>query len=131
MANIWPWRAKPKEEPDELDIDEADVDTNKEFKHVQPKDIDTSKKREYQVGHHYDKQTGDYNGFFVTDCFDDAELQLGRRPHVATFPVSGLYDVYEQKQRAEQYADYMNRINDAKQKAYEQTLLVDIIKDQV
>ncbi len=92
---------------------------------------DVSKKREFIVGHNFDRKTGVINGFFVTDCFDDAELQEGLRPEIARFPVTQLYDAHEQKQRADKYAEYMNRINEAKQKAYEQTLLIDVLKDNV
>lgn len=92
---------------------------------------DSNKQREFLVGHSFDKTTGKINGFFVTDCFDDAELQLGTRPEVARFPVTQLYDAHEQKLRAEKYCEYMNRINEAKQKAYEQTLLIDILKENV
>lgn len=123
------WNRKPKDEPEETTVDE---ESDVPVKYSQPKeDPDTTKKREFIVGHNFDKKTGDLYGYFVTDCFDDAELQLGRRPEVARFPVSQLYDAHAQKLRAEKYAEYMNRINDATQKAYEQTLLVDILKDEV
>lgn len=126
---IWPFRKattrviKPIQDEDTLPVNTTP--------NIPPVPIDSSKKREFIVGHNFDKVTGQYHAFFVTDCFDNAELQAGTRPTIASFPVSVLYDAYEQKQRAEQYADYMNRFTDAKQKAYEQTLLVDIIKDQV
>ena len=124
------WNRKPKDKDDEPeDINEDDMPV--EQPNIQPKIINTTKKREFLVGHNYDRKTGEYHAFFVTDCFDDAELQAGKRPQVATFPVSTLYDAHEQKQRAEKYCDYMNRINDATQKAYEQTLLIDIMKDNV
>lgn len=124
------WNRKPKDEPEENNGVEEDSDMTSEYK--KPIEMpDTTKQREFCVGHSFDKKTGVINGFFVTDCFDDAELQLGQRPEVARFPVSQLYDAHAQKLRAEKYAEYMNRINEATQKAYEQTLLVDILKDEV
>ena len=86
------------------------------------------KTREYVVGHTSITETGELTSFFVTDCFDDNELNSGKRPTIATFPISQLYDQYEQKQRAEQYADFLNKINEATQKVYEQTMLMDILK---
>lgn len=123
------WNRKDKDDPEETTVDE---ESDVPVKYNQPKeDPDTTKKREFTVGHNFDKKTGDLYGYFVTDCFDDAELQLGRRPEIARFPISQLYDAHAQKIRAEKYAEYMNRINEATQKAYEQTLLVDILKDEV
>lgn len=120
------WNRKPKDEP----VVEEEEDMPVEYK--KPKEMpDTTKQREFIVGHSFDKKTGVINGFFVTDCFDDAELQAGTRPAVATFNVTQLYDAHSQRQRAEKYAEYMNRINDATQKAYEQTLLIDVLKDNV
>lgn len=123
------WNRKPKDEPEEFNVKEEE-DMSAEYK--QPKENpDTSKQREFIVGHNYDKKTGELYAYFVTDCFDDAELQLGRRPEVVRFPISQLHDAHAQKLRAEKYAEYLNRINEATQKAYEQTLLVDILKDNV
>ena len=113
----------------EDDIGEEEIMPNQPA--YTPAVIDTAKKREFIVGYCTNNKTGEYTSFFVTDCFDDAELRRGTRPEVASFPVSQLYDAHEQKQRAEKYRDYMNRINEAKQKAYEQTLLMDIMKEQV
>ena len=135
MALKFPW-TKDKEEPI---VEETEEDMDNEYLYEQikekarttPKFIDTSKKREYLVGHTTDSKTGRYLCFFVTDVFDDAELQSGARPELARFPVSELYDAYEQKQRAEKYCEYMNRMLEAKQKVYEQTLLVDILKENV
>lgn len=123
------WNRKPKDNPEEP-TGEEEGDVPVEYK--QPKQMpDITKQREFQVGHNYDKKTGELYGFFVTDCFDDEELHSGKRPEIARFPISQLYDAHAQKLRAEKYAEYMNRINEATQKAYEQTLLVDILKDDV
>ena len=82
--------------------------------------------RPYQVGHN--TQNDKVVSFFVTDCLDDKELQSGKRPHVPIFPVSQLHDHREQEQRANQYAAYMNKVIEATQKAYEQTVLMDLLK---
>lgn len=49
------------------------------------------------------------------------------RPSVATFPVTQLYSADEQLHRAKIFKDYLNKINDAKQTAVEQTALIDIL----
>ena len=125
------WNRKSKDEPEENTVDEDDMAIPKYEPPAPLKMPDTTKQREFQVGHNYDKKTGELHAFFVTDCFDDAELQSGTRPEIARFSVSQLYDAHSQKLRAQKYCDYMNRINEATQKAYEQTLLVDILKDEV
>lgn len=66
--------------------------------------------------------------YFVTDCHTDEELHNGERPHIAVFPVSQLYDSASQLHKAQVYSDYMNRINEATKKAYEQTMILDIMK---
>lgn len=86
------------------------------------------KTREYIVGHTSSTDTKEIVSFFVTDCVDDEELQSGKRPTIAVFPVSQLYEAQEQEYRAIQYAEFMNKINEATQKAYEQTMLMDILK---
>lgn len=84
--------------------------------------------RTYKVAHTRDEDTGDYLKFFVTDVHTNDELKKGRRPDIAVFPVSQLYDEEEQRQRAEHYAEYMDRLQEAKQRAYDNELLIDIIK---
>ena len=127
------WNRKPKEETFEVFEEPVEEeDDMPEYEKPAPLQMpDTSKQREFLVAHSFNKKTGTIESFFVTDCFDDAELQAGTRPAVATFKVSQLYDAHEQKIRAEKYCEYMNRINEAKQKAYEQTLLIDVLKDNV
>lgn len=83
--------------------------------------------REYKVGHTANSD-GEITAYFVTDCFDDAELKKGLRPHIAMFPVSQLYDRYEQENRADMYVNYLNKMQEAKQQIYEQTMLMDILK---
>lgn len=85
--------------------------------------------REYVVGHTTSNQTKEIIQFFVTDCRNDEELRAGKRPAVAEFPVSQLYDHDEQKARAEMYAEFLNKINAATRKAYEHTQLLDIMRD--
>ena len=82
--------------------------------------------RKFVIGH--TSKGDDIVAWFVTDCFDNEELENGNRPSVVEFPVSQLYDSHEQQQRAQQYADFLNKIQEATQKAYEQTMLLDILK---
>ena len=88
------------------------------------------KVRTYKVAHNKDSDTGRVLKFFVTDVHDDNELQKGLRPEIAVFPVSQLYDEEEQNYRASHYADYLNKIQEAKQTAYNGTMLFDLIKDE-
>ena len=88
------------------------------------------KVRTYKVAHSKDNETDLIYKFFVTDVHNDEELRKGRRPEIAEFPVSQLYDEEEQNARAQHYADYLNKIQDAKQTAYNGTMLFDLIKDE-
>lgn len=85
------------------------------------------KVRTYKVANNRDTETREILRFFVTDVHNDAELQKGQRPDLAIFPVSQLYDMEEQKARAEHYCEYLNKIQEAKQTAYNGTLLFDTI----
>lgn len=87
------------------------------------------KVRTYKVAHNKDQETGRVIKFFVTDVHDDAELHKGLRPDIAVFPVSQLYDEEEQRYRAEHYVDYLNKIQEAKQTAYNGAMLFDTIRD--
>lgn len=49
------------------------------------------------------------------------------RPRVATFPVSQLYDKHEQSRRANMFADYLNKIQAATDKAVANTTLIDTL----
>lgn len=90
------------------------------------------KVRTYKVGNNRDVETKEILRFFVTDAHNDEELQKGHRPDIAVFPISQLYDREEQKSRAEHYCEYLNKIQEAKQTAYNGTLLFDtIIKAEV
>lgn len=84
--------------------------------------------RTYKVAHNKDQETGRIFKFFITDVHNDEELRKGLRPDIAVFPVSELYDEEEQRYRAEHYVDYLNKIQDAKQTAYNGTLLFDTIR---
>ena len=86
------------------------------------------KVRTYKVAHTRDEETNEFLKYFVTDVHDDAELKKGKRPDLAIFPISQLYDAEEQRQRAEHYCDYLNKIQEAKQTAYNGTLLFDTIR---
>lgn len=84
--------------------------------------------RTYKVAHSRDTETNDIFKFFVTDVHNDEELKKGKRPDIAVFPVTQLYDEEEQRQRAEHYCDYLNKIQEAKQTAYNGALLFDTIR---
>lgn len=62
---------------------------------------------------------------FVTDA--EGMEELTTRPHVAEFPVSERYDEGEQEKHAQMFADFMNKIQEAKQQVYEQNMLMDIL----
>jgi len=66
--------------------------------------------------------------FFVTDAETIEEVNDGTRPEIATFPVTQKYPESEQEQRANMFRDYMNKIVDATETAYQQTMLCDILK---
>lgn len=83
-------------------------------------------KRVFKVGHTLDNTSKEITSYFVTDAHDNKELDI--RPHLMTFPVSLLYPAEDQNQRAEEYAEYMNRIVEATQQAYENNNLMDILK---
>ena len=64
--------------------------------------------------------------YFVTDAENNDELD--DRPVVAEFPISQKFDSETQKDRAEAYADYMNKVALATKQAYENNQLIDILK---
>lgn len=82
--------------------------------------------RIYKVGHTVDGDTKKYSRFFITDANDEDELDS--REMVATFPVGGRYDEDTQRHHARVFADYMNKLEEAKRVAYEQTMIMDILK---
>lgn len=83
-------------------------------------------KREFKVGHTKDKDSDIITSYFVTDANNNAELDT--RPQLMTFHVSVLYPADDQKQRAEEYVEYMNKIMDAMHQAYENNKLMDVLK---
>lgn len=64
--------------------------------------------------------------YFVTDANDSSELD--ERPVVAEFPISQKFDREVQKERADSYADYMNKVAEATIQAYQNNQLIDILK---
>jgi hypothetical protein len=86
------------------------------------------KVRTYKVAHNKDEETGRIFKFVITDVHDNEELQKGLRPDIAVFPICQLYDEEEQRYRAEHYCEYLNKIQEAKQTAYNGALLFDTIK---
>ena len=66
--------------------------------------------------------------YFVTDAETIEEVNDGTHPAVARFPITQKYPQTEQEQRANMFRDYMNKIVDATETAYQQTMLCDILK---
>jgi hypothetical protein len=86
-------------------------------------------KREYKVAHTKgDHGKGDITGYFITDAHDNDELD--ERPVLMSFPVSVLYPRRDQEQRAEEYAEYMNKIIRATMQAYENNNLMEVLKGE-
>lgn len=84
------------------------------------------KKRRYNVwetknGH------GELLLYFVTDRVNKDEDEEGYRT-VAEFPISPRHDKDEQARRAEDYAEYMNKLLEAAEQAYEHNKLINILK---
>jgi len=68
----------------------------------------------------------DRNTVFVVSDKHDAKDRY--RPIAARFDVSDLYDEDTQLTRAREYADYLNKLNEAAKIAYQQIHLVDVLK---
>ena len=83
-------------------------------------------KREFKVGETTSITTKKLTRVFVTDAIGQDDLDS--RPVVAEFPISELYDEETQLRHARLFRDFMNKIEEAKQVAYEQTMLMDILK---
>lgn len=49
------------------------------------------------------------------------------RPRIATFPVSELYSEEEQRNRARMLRDYLNKIQEAKERAESETAFIDVL----
>ncbi len=98
-------------------------------KNVFRKDIEVKPiRREYKVAHTRDQDSKVITAYFVTDAHDNSELD--DRPSLMSFPISMLYPKEDQKHRAEEYAEYMNKIVEATQQAYENNNLMDILKGE-
>ena len=50
------------------------------------------------------------------------------RPRIASFPISELYPEEEQMSRAKMLCDYLNKIQEARERAERDTVFVDLIK---
>lgn len=62
----------------------------------------------------------------VYGCSSDRDTS--KLPIAGIFPVSEKYDVDLQAKRAEDYANYLNKLDEAAKIAYDQIHLVDILK---
>jgi hypothetical protein len=68
--------------------------------------------------------SNDRTWIVVSDARDVTE----GRSLAAIFPISDLYDKEIQTHRALDYANYLNKLNEAAKVAYEQIHLVDVLK---
>lgn len=80
--------------------------------------------RDWRTGYSSNKD-GKVTEYFVTDAQTKEEIDV--RPTAATFPVSGRFDEEIQKARADQFAEYLNKLDEAARVAHEQIHLVDIL----
>lgn len=83
-------------------------------------------KRKFKVGETTSRTTDKISRFFVTDAIGKDDLDT--RSVVAEFPISELYDETTQLRHARLFCDFMDKIEEAKQVAYEQTMLMDVLK---
>lgn len=86
----------------------------------------SDRKRSYCV---WETKNGhdDLLDYFVTDRFSKEDDPEGFRT-VATFPISARHDEDEQARRAQDYANYMNKLAEAAEQAYEHNKLINILK---
>ena len=64
--------------------------------------------------------------YFITDANDDTDLNT--RPKAIEFPISILYDEDIQERRAQDYRDYLNKLAEAAESAYNNNQLINILK---
>jgi hypothetical protein len=83
-------------------------------------------KREFKVCETTSGTTKKRTRFFVTDAIGQDEINT--RSVVAEFPISELYDEATQLRHARLFRGFMDKIEEAKHVAYEQTMLMDIMK---
>lgn len=88
--------------------------------------------RKYRIWESKNADTGEVTLLWVTDITDEEqkrEKKTGRsiRPEVARFPISQLYPLEEQQRRATMLRDYLNKIQEAKERAERDTAFVDLI----
>jgi len=72
------------------------------------------------------RQEGKITRYFISDALNDAEID--ERPMIATFPISQAYPSDMQKARAYDYCDYLNKLVEAAESAYNNNQLVNILK---
>lgn len=82
--------------------------------------------RIWKVARNFDTKTKKIYNYFVTDAHDADELS--DRPEAAIFPISTRFDLDLQNERAERYAEYLNKLEEAARVADEQNHLVDILR---
>lgn len=71
-------------------------------------------------------QPDEITEYRVTDEIDSDPKD--KRPFVASFPVDAKYPADVQLHHARQFRDYLNKIQEATEQAYEQNMIVDILK---
>lgn len=102
-------------------------------------------KRKYSVWHSTSAE-GEIAQYFVTDITEEEHERSRKkfekleyynkvqhldqeffRPRVATFPVSDLYSDDEQRNCAKMLCDYLNKIQEAKERAASETAFIDVL----
>jgi hypothetical protein len=85
-------------------------------------------KREYTVITIRNRNTRLLESFEIKYCSDDDDDRLAHIPSVVTFPVNDVYDQDLQEKRVLEYANYLNKLDEAAKIAYDQIHLVDVLK---
>ena len=80
--------------------------------------------REWKTGFSSDRD-GKVIEYFVTDA--ETKEEIDDRPVGAKFPISDKFDQETQAARADQFAEYLNKLDEAARVAHAQIHLVDIL----
>jgi archaellum biogenesis ATPase FlaH len=102
--------------------------------------------RTYGIWHTRSSETNEITDFWVSDITAEEHERSQKlyekltyqeavkyrsqefiRPRIATFPVSELYSEEEQRNRARMLRDYLNKIQEAKERAERDTAFIDVL----
>jgi hypothetical protein len=103
-------------------------------------------KRTYAIWNSRSNETNEITDFWVSDITTEEHERSQKlfekltfreqvkyhnqeqiRPRIATFPVSELYSADEQRNRARMLCDYLNKIQEAKERAESETAFIDVL----